>query len=1856
MFRRFRKSKTIKFIGAYLALSLLGQIAFPSVAYALTGGPSLPGNNFEPIGTNEMVDPFSGDFTYNIPLGDAGYPINISYNSGVTMDQEAGPLGLGWSLTPGLITRNMRSVPDDFDGDMIKKDFNIKANKTYGISAKTSLLDELVSIPVGELGLSLNAGLGVTYNNYNGVGLDVSIEPALNASAGNGGTLTAGLGLSANSESGVGITPSVSFEKKIGETDALTGGTTTNASVGLAYNSRSGLEALTISAQKRTGVAKTEKRKKHNKHSNGGASISFSTPTYTPKIGMPLHNASISISATIGSQLFVAHGNIRLSGYFSGQFLFRNDKALPAYGYMNIHKGAAIDEAILDFNREKDGGFTKHTPNLPLTNFTYDVYSVSGQGIGGMYRPFRSDIGTLSDSKTKNISGGLDLPGIELGAGNLFKAGLNSSVNESTAQSGKWKKHNSVAQKLRFKGTNGDAFYEPYYFKQAGEKTAESDESFIAKIGGDEPVRVKLNPNTKNVPATSTFEVYAGGGEVTPSTLAITANNTRVKRQRRNQTVSVLKASEAKTFGLTKDIRSYNDFEVDQDCNVGGVTNPDYGQYKNYKSIPRTDHPNHHISEMTVLRPDGARYIYGIPAYNNTQEEASFAINGGFPNCSTGLVGYNPGEDDDIGNKNGNDNYYTKTTLPAYAHSYLLTAIISPDYVDVTGNGPSNDDQGTFTKFNYTRADPTYKWRVPYQKNQASYSEGLKSKLNSDEKGDDKASYLYGTKEIWYLHSIVTKTHIAEFKMEYRADGYGVQGNQGGMGDVVESRSRMKLLKEINIYSAVDKIKNTTPTPIKKIIFDFDYSQCIGVHNNDNYDYDETKDDVQDPSGFLNQGGKLTLRGIKIRHGNSLKGELTPYKFTYSEVRDADGTPLAEKANPNYNLKGYNRWGGYKKNLAESNCGSITTGALSTSEFPYVEQGVIVYGDDEYDATTPDRTQADFYAAAWTLTTIGLPSGGQINVKHEADDIAFVQDKRAMQMFKVIGVTEEPPVIDDLSSLSTKLYEAVGANYNYLIVELAKPYTGSSFAKDFLMDKKNGISTVMDHMYFKFLMNLHKSNKSEKAYEYVPGYVKIAKDIVNGDPIAGMINSTHAFIRLEEVTIQDAVPLGVKVNPIVQASWNYTKLYLPRLAYNQSDPAGDAVLQLFESMISVFESIKDLAVGYNKSARLATYSQSFISGKSWVRLYNPDNSKDGGGSRVAEIRLTDEWTTLTGEASYTDAEYGQEYDYTTVDEYGNTISSGVAANEPMLGGEENPLRQPVFVEVEKLLAPNSDYYLETPFGESFYPGSSVGYSKVTVRNLQYTNVKRNATGEVVHEFYTAKDFPVITKETPLDPVRKKPNPLFKLLKLKSRDYMTTSQGYVIEINDMHGKPKAQFVYAENKEKPISGAEYFYKQKSAKRLDNKVLIMDKSGTIESKTVGVDYDFVVDMREQKTRSIGSGIGGNLDAFFALLAVSLPMTLPKYSDEETRYRSAVTTKVINRYGLLERTKATDLGSEVSTKNLMYDNETGEVLLTETANQFDDPVYNFTYPAHWGYDRMGPAYKNQGLVVSASVATSNPAQFFALGDEVIAGSQKGWVIQTNGGLVIQNSSGTVITPSEFTSLEVLRSGRRNQQSTSIGTVTSLKNPLVDTDNNGSPDKLIFDKVLNAGSVEFSDEWDLFCSCGINPGEVHNPYYRGTRGTWRAKKSYLHLAEREQSRLNNNTSIRTDGVYTSFNPFWLSPITAGADWRTDLNNWTYTSEVTIYGPDGNERENKDALDRYSAAIYGYNNSLPVAVASNSQYQEVAFDGFEDYDFCDCEDDHFSYEAEAPTITEQESHTGRRSIVVGAGGSIEITKIIVPCE
>jgi hypothetical protein len=194
---------------------------------------------------------------------------------------------------------------------------------------------------------------------------------------------------------------------------------------------------------------------------------------------------------------------------------------------------------------------------------------------------------------------------------------------------------------------------------------------------------------------------------------------------------------------------------------------------------------------------------------------------------------------------------------------------------------------------------------------------------------------------------------------------------------------------------------------------------------------------------------------------------------------------------------------------------------------------------------------------------------------------------------------------------------------------------------------------------------------------------------------------------------------------------------------------------------------------------------------------------------------------------------------------------------------------------------------------------------------------------------------------------------------------------------------------------------------------------------------------------------------------------------------------------------------------------------------------------------------------------------------------------------------------------------------------------------------------VLNATAIQMGDSWQTFCQCdnNINSNGTYNPYLLGTRGNLRKTKEYTYLALRKQEKVNANSNIRVDGTFSKFTPFWYA--NSGNDWNPNSTGWTWTNEATLISPVGNEHENKDALNRYSSAQFGYRQTKPVAVTSNSKYKQMANENFEN--LTNCFDDHFGFKQVNPNTPSGVSHTGKKSVKVLPGQSVEINKQLLNC-
>ena len=170
------------------------------------GGPTQPEMQaFSSINNANMVDLFSGDFSYTIPLMDVGgYPITLGYRAGISMDQEASWVGLGWNINPGTISRSLRGLPDDFSGDSVKKVMTVKEEKTIGVTAGADLETWGTPFKVG-------ASIGVKHNNYKGWGIERAINASINSGLGVLGGLNAGLSITNSSMDGLTIDPTIGW-------------------------------------------------------------------------------------------------------------------------------------------------------------------------------------------------------------------------------------------------------------------------------------------------------------------------------------------------------------------------------------------------------------------------------------------------------------------------------------------------------------------------------------------------------------------------------------------------------------------------------------------------------------------------------------------------------------------------------------------------------------------------------------------------------------------------------------------------------------------------------------------------------------------------------------------------------------------------------------------------------------------------------------------------------------------------------------------------------------------------------------------------------------------------------------------------------------------------------------------------------------------------------------------------------------------------------------------------------------------------------------------------------------------------------------------------------------------------------------------------------------------------------------------------------------------------------------------------------------------------------------------------------------------------------------------------------------
>lgn len=1914
-----------------LSISLLVLIS----VQAQTTGPGQPEvQGFMPVNATKMVDLYSGDLSYNIPLmtipGPEGmsYPLNIFYNSNVSMEMMPSMVGLGWNLNTGAIVRNLRGLPDDFNGDKVEQTSYTKPSWTISFDLTKN---KLLKKEIAGLDFSLDGSYRMYYNNYSGVGLSLGPKLALSSeftddskNSSNTSTITGALGLDFDNQEGITLSPSLSFEfqnKEVG--DKYDKGMKTTTEIGAKINSKQGFKDINYGFHRKKWEELTFKGFNEamesgrnpiffkNKTYNGFKCTYASSSPYTP-IKQERFTATAYFGFAFGPKpsFFQDDERAKVTGSFMRSWVSGVTKESEAYGamYMPNWQSRKEEESILtDFYRENDGLMHKKRMITPIPILTHDLFTVQGHGIGGTFRIHQGSIGRLNEAtmKSRVTSGTLNF---EVGAGPAFKLGSDIAGSYGESYSGHWKNPDKYMKALDFEFKSRSNLYEPFYFKMIGEP------SFMEQSEWE--LYEKETPIAFDIQAiwtkTKAFSRYNRSGKFFHKR----ANENRIKRI---TNIEFFKRRELENLTDTKPKHI-----VDEDNDTYSHIN--YGKGE-----------SHHIQGYSLLKSNGTRYNYFLPAYNHETTRETFTIHEDLVTTvkeTTKILPASFSQYAKINNQVG-DEYYSKEVIPAYVHTYFITSILSHDYVDINNNGPDGSDLGTYIKFNYIES-PDYKWRFPFEGYY--YSRG-----NISNKEDDKASAQWGTKDLYYIKSIETKTHIAVFEYDINKmkmkDANGVAKNE--------------VLKSIKLYSkSADDYadgfyynNSANPTPIQTITFTQDYS---------------LKPNTPNSLASTEGNGVLTLNELQFTYQDNTKGELTPYKFSYGQ-------------NEKYDAIAQDVWGAYQPDQIQTD--------LYNNENPFT------YQYDDY----ADRTKD---ASAWLLNKIILPSKGEIHIDYEKDDYAYVQSKKAMSYLKIegtgrtnLGISGDPEIKDD-------------DKYIY-------------FKSPIKLNNQSDIDRLVEgieYVKFRIYVDLKKDDLSLKyASDYVEGYAKVKSyGILNIGANTGYIE-----VDLEEVKLS-------KYNPLRLACFQYLRKARPDLGPDYNDPSNlsPAVFaaRYLPDMLTELSSL----IGYYGTAKVKNYAPSLDSSKpSFIRLNMPYR-KYGGGTRVKKINLISNDINEARVEAITGKKipiYGQEYKYLQPD--GKT-SSGVAEFEPLVNLSENPFTQPIFYGMKKkILFSEGGYLPEEPLGAGLYPSAKVGYSRVSVRNKAYKTatdtVSLAQSGVNVSEFYTAKDFPTKADRSgalfaPMN-IPTVPIPFIGNITFQHNGY---SQGYSFhKFEGIYGQPKSVATYSYTEEEPVTPpiqeSVYSYKTKvgDSKSLSDWVTVLHKEGQKEKLYLNKNVDFYID--EIEASSFHTSLGGQVNLLFQPPVQFFPSLFPAYSylNKSTRYLT--TNKVAYTYPVLEKVEQFKDGAKVTTRNLAYDGETGESIITSVTNEWEKPVYTYNFPAHWSYEQMKGAYKNYRAEVSIQQNSSGSGGQFKLGS-IAAGSpipkdylKEGDILKMIPNPLSSSSytpepfyvsnldrvantfdlrqrNNTSATPGDYT---VIVSGYKNLQSLKKGHIVSLEdysstlpntginlteliatryniaqaafandtlnissqndtiqNPLgnidlmpcgpeenivsysfnivgsqlifyfgsscsayidlssflnvpsidvskfkfilpVDLNNvqmvykdNGHPlNNTVFPiniqsivkciecpkpksiPVLQASAIEYKDDFelnykrledestDLTASLTqIRDNGSGNPWAFGIQGIWRPWRTSSYLEKRKQTepgKFGKELRLDLDGEFDFYWFNWDMPINYNEDY-----NWRWVNEVTQYNPNGLSQEGRNRLDIHSASLFGYNNHLVTASASNSKTTDIAFDGFEDYDPSSSSFTGLGHGNLNLTKYEfyEEGHTGNRSLNIGS--------------
>lgn len=934
-----RKYSIYRKIAVFVAINFLVEIFAPTVAWALTGGPSSPEfSSFEPVATTNMVSEFSGDLTYNLPIinvpgvNGSGYAMSLSYHSGTTPEEEASWVGYGWTLNPGAINRGKKGFADDLDAAPVKYWNKTPANQTVAVGGS------LGNFEIFSFNAPVNANSSIRYNNYKGFGYSVGAGISLAK-----GVVSLGFNVSDGTGSfSLSLNPAAAMKKSKDDGEDGDKKSTRNSRLvekrKANYNSRlseSRKEKLKKGGKEGTKRDGSQKRGALEGLGSGYGLHNFASASRpTQIVGYEGISTTVALSVLLAPSPLQTGVSLGAFGSYSAQENVPHN-TLNTYGYM--YSANAGESDMMDYFVDKGSVYTKQDQFLGIPFNNADNYALTGEGLGGGFKLNHRKIGRFHPNKLKSETFIFNVtPEVEVGLN--YGGGGDIGVGHQTLEVKEW-------GTLSDNGFAKDTEDEAVFFRFTNDKGGE-----LAYDGGD------VNAKRANINFTSHI----------PGSKKATANESGITK--------TVKTDSEYNRSLRSSYIGYNT-NADMATTYGGVNYKAYAKNSlNHLSNGTIDRANtNQIGEFSIVNEDGNRYNYGIPVLSKDEKNLQVDLKGvPAANIENKFLVYR-----DI--TENTDTRVGEERETPYATSYLLTEITSPDYIDRKNDGPTDDDFGGYTKFSYKKAygagvfdvngnpdEDWYKWRMPYA--------GLSYNRNElSNPKDDLGSVAEGYKEIYYLDTVQTKTHYAVFYVSNREDGLDAHHEQdsASMKKLAKGNFGLKKLDRIELFAK--NVSGGTDKLIKTVHFKYDYSLCSGVLNN------------------ANGNGKLTLKKVWFEYNGVVDAKISPYQFEYKY-------PTSTEANYPARYNDFENYGNYSS--GQQNPGYSPFNIDAWGNYQY--DGVTRFSDMQPWLDQSGANDASFDPAAWQLKVIKLPSGGEIHVQYEQDDYCYVQDKQAHAMVSLV--------------------------------------------------------------------------------------------------------------------------------------------------------------------------------------------------------------------------------------------------------------------------------------------------------------------------------------------------------------------------------------------------------------------------------------------------------------------------------------------------------------------------------------------------------------------------------------------------------------------------------------------------------------------------------------------------------------------------------------------------------------------------------------------------------------------------------------------------------------------------------------